>query len=158
MADDNPDQTEGQQLTKAELKRRKVKEVKTKLANLSPAAAAEVMEAAVANQARKQVSGFADFLREQSVIGVGIGIVFGTQVKAVVDVLMLQFVEPITKLILPGDGGLAKQTVTRYINDEKIVIGWGAIVYSLLTFIIVAAIIYAAYKGLKLDKFKKRDK
>lgn len=149
---------EGSKLTKAEHKRRKIKEVKTKLGNLTPAAAAEVVNEVVAAQARKQVSGFGEFLRDQSVIGVGIGLVFGIQIKAVVDTVMESFVNPITKLVLPGGGGLATQTVSLNFGGEHVVIGWGAIVYSLLTFIIVAAIIYGAYKLLKLDRFKKKDK
>ncbi|MBX6334131.1 MscL family protein [Candidatus Saccharibacteria bacterium] len=136
--------------------RRQIKEVKTKLANLTPAAAAEAVSDVVAEQARKQVSGFGDFLREQSVVGVGIGIVFGTQIKVVVDSIMAGFINPITGLLLPGSGGLAKQAFTLTIGDQKAKIEWGSIVYTLLTFVIVAAIIYATYKLLKLDRFKKK--
>lgn len=141
--------------------RRQIKEVKTKLANLTPAAAAEAVSDVVAEQARKQVSGFGDFLREQSVVGVGIGIVFGTQIKVVVDSIMAGFVNPLTELVLPGTGGLIDKTIT--LKDapnpaDKVELAWGSIVYTLLTFIIVAAIIYATYKLLKLDRFKKKDK
>jgi len=139
--------------------RRQIKEVKTKLANLTPAAAAEAVSDVVAEQARKQVSGFGDFLREQSVVGVGIGIVFGTQIKVVVDSIMAGFVNPLTELILPGSGGLASQTIVLREASEtadKVELAWGSIVYTLLTFIIVAAIIYATYKLLKLDRFKKK--
>lgn len=151
MAEDN-------RLSPAAEKRRQIKEVKTKLSNLSPTAAAEAMELAVAAQARKQVNGFGDFLREQSVVGVGIGLVFGVQIKAVVDVIMDKFVNPVTELVLPGGKSLVAQESVWRFAGETVKIGWGAIVYSILTFIIVAAIIYAAYKGLKLDKFKKQDK
>jgi large-conductance mechanosensitive channel len=144
---------------KAAKKRRQIKEVKTKLNNLSPAAAAEAVEGVVAEQTRRQIRGFGDFLREQSVVGVGIGIVFGAQVKVVVDAIMAGFVNPITELILPGSGGLSAQTII--LRDasnpkDRVELGWGAIVYSILTFIIVAAIIYATYKLLKLDRFKKK--
>jgi large conductance mechanosensitive channel len=103
----------------------------------------------------KQFSGFGDFLREQSVVGVGIGIVFGAQVKAVVDTLMASFINPITALLLPG-GALSKQMVEIHLKDKTAKIGWGPIVYSILTFIIVAFIIYMTYKLLKLDRFKKK--
>ncbi len=142
---------------KAAHKRRQIKEVKTKLGNLSPTAAAEVVNEVVSAQARKQVGGFTTFLREQSVVGVGIGIVFGAQVKAVVDTIMASFVNPVTALILPG-GALSKQIYNLHLSGKTAKIGWGSIVYSLLTFIIVAIIIYAAYKALKLDRFKKKDK
>jgi len=154
MADKTPARNERHE--KAAKKRRQIKEVKTKLANLSPAAAAEVVSDVVAEQARRHASGFGDFLREQSVVGVGIGIVFGTQVKVVVDSIMAGFINPITGLLLPGSGGLAKQAFTLTIGDQKAKIEWGSIVYTLLTFVIVAAIIYATYKLLKLDRFKKK--
>lgn len=136
---------------KAAQKRRQIKEVKTKLANLTPTAAAEVVNDVVATQARKQVGGFADFIREAGVIGVGIGLVLGIQVKAVVDTIMLSFVDPITKMLLPGKDALSDKTA----KIGSVEIGWGAIAYSLFTFLMVALIIYAAYKLLRLDKLKK---
>lgn len=135
---------------KAAKKRRQIKEVKTKLGNLSPAVAAEVVNEVVTSQARKQASGFTGFIREQGVVGVGIGLVLGVQIKAVVDTIMASLVNPITGL-LPGGGALSGRIF--YIGSAKI--GWGAIAYSLFTFLIVAFIIYAAYKLLRLDKLKK---
>jgi large-conductance mechanosensitive channel len=151
------EETERQQ--RAAHRKRRVKEVKTKLGNLTPAAAAEAVEGVMADQMQRQVRGFGDFLREQSVVGVGIGIVFGAQVKVVVDAVMAGFVNPITELVLPGSGGLAAQTII--LKDapnaaDRVELGWGLVVYSILTFIIVAAIIYATYKLLKLDRFKKK--
>ena len=131
-------------------KRRQIKEVKTKLGNLSPAAAAEAVNEVVASQARKQASGFTSFIREQGVVGVGIGLVLGFQIKVVVDTIMSSFVNPITEL-LPGGGALNG----RYFSVGGAKIGWGAIAYQLFTFLMVALIVYSAYKLLRLDKLKK---
>lgn len=136
--------------TKAAHKRRQIKEVKTKLSNLSPAAASEAVSDVVTFQARKQASGFTNFIRDQGVVGVGIGLVLGIQIKAVVDTVMASFVNPLTGL-LPGGGTLSARALQ--IGSAKI--GWGAIAYSLFTFLMVAFIIYAAYKLLRLDKLKK---
>ena len=136
---------------KAKKKQRQIQEVKTKLNNLTPAAATEAVSDVVAAQARKQASDFTSFIRDQGVVGVGIGLVLGIQIKAVVDEVMKHFVNPVTAALLPGGGGLSAQAVK--IGSVKI--GWGAIVYSLFTFLIVAFIIYAAYKALRLDKLKK---
>jgi large conductance mechanosensitive channel len=138
-------------LSKSAHKQRQIKEVKTKLSNLTPAAATEAVSDVVAAQYRKQASGFTNFIRDQGVVGVGIGLVLGIQIKAVVDTIMASFVNPVTASLLPGGGGLSSQVVK--IGSVKI--GWGAIVYSLFTFLIVAFIIYAAYKLLRLDKLKK---
>ena len=145
--------------TKIKHKRRRIKEVKTKLSNLTPAAAAEAVEEVVATQARKQVGGLTNFLREQGVVGVGVGLVFGIQIKAVVDTIMANFVNPITQLVLPGSKSLSAQAlklVDHPGDKNDITIGWGAILYSLLTFIIVAFIVYLAYRMLRLDKLAKK--
>lgn len=144
---------------KAQHKRRRIKEVKTKLSNLTPAAAAEAVEEVVATQTRKQVGGLTNFLREQGVVGVGVGLVFGIQIKAVVDTVMANFVNPITQLVLPGSKSLSAQAfkiVDRPGTTNDTVLGWGAILYSLLTFIIVAFIVYLAYRMLRLDKLAKK--
>jgi large conductance mechanosensitive channel len=95
-------------------------------------------------------------LREQGVVGVGIGLVLGIQVKAVVDVIMASFVNPVTELLLPGQESLSRQTATLTLGNQSVVIGWGAIVYSLFTFVMVAVIVYAGFKLLKLDKLTKK--
>src|SRR5688572_224771 len=100
------EQSKGRALTKTEHKKRQIKEVKTKLSNLSPAAATEVVSDVVATQYRKQASGFTNFIRDQGVVGVGIGLVLGIQIKAVVDTVMASFVNPLTGL-LPGGGTLS---------------------------------------------------
>lgn len=141
----------GSRKHRAAHRRRQVKEVKTKLSNLTPAAAAEAVNEVVAAQARKQASGFTSFIREQGVVGVGVGLVLGVQIKAVVDEIMKHFVNPLTTMLLPGKGALSSQMVS--IGSTKI--GWGAIAYSLFTFLMVALIIYGAYKLLRLDKLKK---
>lgn len=135
---------------------RKIKEVRTKLQNLSPRATAEVVNEVVSQQVNKQFGGFVEFLREQSVIGIGIGLVLGTQIKTVVDSIMNSFVNPITALFLPGKAGLDQQTLTVNFGDRSAVIGWGAIAYAIFTFVMVAIIIYAIFKILRLDKLTKK--
>ncbi len=141
---------------KAVEKHRQVEEIKTKLSNLTPGAAAEAVNEVVTTQARKQVSGFTDFLREQSVISIGIGLVLGIQIKAVVDTIMASLVNPVTQLILPGQEALSAKSLTISLDGKQVAIGWGAIVYSLFTFIMVTIIIYAGYKLLRLDKLAKK--
>lgn len=145
-----------QPLPPAANRRREVKEVATKLRNLGPVSKAEVVNQVVGRGMYKQVNGFTDFMREQGVVGVGIGLVLGIQVKAVVDVIMQSFVNPVTQLLLPGQQTLSSQTIMLNFVDKSVAIGWGAIVYSLFTFVMVAVIIYAAYKLLKLDRLKKK--
>lgn len=128
----------------------------TKPTIMTPAAVAAIARAEAREVVGKQVGGFVDFLRDQSVIGIGIGIVLGTQMKTVVDQIMFSFVDPVTQLILPGKETLSQMTFTIHAPGRNTVIGWGAIAYSLFTFMMVAIIIYLIYKIFKLDKLTKK--
>jgi large conductance mechanosensitive channel len=116
------------------------------------------LKAAVANDnlVRKQVRGFVDFLREQSVVGLAIGLVLGTQAKALVDQMVKSFFDPLIGLLLPGQGSLNQKTFTLTLGDKSATFNWGAFVISLLTFVIVAAVVYYVFKGLRLDKLDKK--
>lgn len=104
----------------------------------------------------KQFSGFMGFLREQSVVGLAIGLVLGTQAKVLVDQIIASFINPIVGLLLPGQGTLKDKIFTVNWNGKTAQFGWGAFVLSLLTFVIVAAVVYYVFKGLKLDKLDKK--
>lgn len=136
--------------------------------SLTPTKRAEVAEARAVraeerlknlkaqNFARKQVNGFMDFLREQSVVGLAIGLVLGTQAKVLVDQIIASFFNPFIGLLLPGEGTLAQKTATLTIGHKTAIFGWGAFVISLITFIVVAAVVYFVFKGLRLDRLDKK--
>lgn len=128
----------------------------TKTKPMSPAHVAAIARAEAKEVVGRQVSGFTDFLREQSVISIGIGLVLGIQIKAVVDTIMASFVNPITALLLPGQEALSAKEFMLSLGDKQVAIGWGAIVYSIFTFVMVAVIIYAGYRLLRLDKLTKK--
>ena len=154
-----PEDAERSPLTRHAKRKRTIKEVTTKLKALPTTAQAEVVNEVVTEQVSKQFSGFKEFLREQSVIGIGIGLVLGTQIKTVVDTIMASLVNPLTTLFLPGEAALTAQKVTIHLRGKEAHIGWGAVVYSIFTFLIVAGIVYAMYKIFRLDKLaKKKDK
>lgn len=104
----------------------------------------------------KQVSGFVTFLREQSVVGLAIGLVLGTQAKQLVDQLIASFINPLVGLLLPGQGTLKDKIFIVHWGGKEAAFGWGAFVISLLTFVVVAAVVYYVFKGLKLDRLDKK--
>lgn len=154
---DAPHQTH---LSKETVKKREVKEVATKLRHMGPVNQAEVVGQVFTRQAAKQVSkqysGFVNFLREQSVIGIGIGLVLGSQMKVVVDSVMNGLVNPITLLFLPGQQRLSEKVVAIHFAGRSTTIAWGSVAFALLNFVLVAFIIYAIFKLLKLDKLSKK--
>lgn len=102
------------------------------------------------------VSGFVDFLREQSVVGLAIGLVIGSQVKALADQLIASFINPLIGLILPGTGALDKKVFFLHFSGKSAAFAWGSFVAVLLSFITTAAVIYFVFKSLKLDKLTKK--
>jgi large conductance mechanosensitive channel len=117
---------------------------------------AKVEKLKEANMVSKQVRGFVDFLREQSVVGLAIGLVLGTQAKVLVDQIVISFFNPLTGLLLPGEGTLKQKVFTVDWGDKSAVFAYGAFLNTLLTFIIVAAVVYYVFKGLRLDKLDKK--
>lgn len=133
-------------------KQRHAREAKAALKKLTPSMRAEVVNSMVNNQVR----GFFDFLREQSVVGLAIGLVLGTQAKQLVDQMVSSFLNPLVGLLLPGNGTLAQKIAIVHLWGKKATFGWGAFVVSLITFIIVAAVVFYVFKGLRLDKLDKK--
>ncbi|HTE57445.1 MAG TPA: MscL family protein [Verrucomicrobiae bacterium] len=103
----------------------------------------------------RHINGFSNFLREQGVIGLAVGLVLGVQVKAVVDQLVASFVNPVIGLLLPGSGGLAEKTYTMSVGGKHAVFAYGSFIAVMISFTTVAAVVYFGVKGLQLDKLDK---
>lgn len=105
---------------------------------------------------RAVAGGFMEFLREQSVVGLAIGLVIGAQVKALADQLIASFINPLLGLVMPGSGALDKKTFTLSLGHKSALFGWGKFTAALLSFTVTAAVIYAVFKMLKLDTLTKK--
>jgi large conductance mechanosensitive channel protein len=103
----------------------------------------------------KPISGFMDFIRQQGVVGLAVGLVIGVQVKALVDQIVASFINPLLGLVLPGQGDLSKKTFTVYLNNKSAIFAYGSFLNVLISFLTVAAVIYLVVRGLKLDKIDK---
>jgi large-conductance mechanosensitive channel len=104
----------------------------------------------------KHMSGFMEFVREQGVIGLAVGLVLGVQVKAVVDQLVASFVNPIIGLALPGRGGLADKVFALTVLGKEAKFAYGAFISVMISFLTVAVIVYFGIKALNLDKLDKK--
>ena len=100
------------------------------------------------------VEGFISFLREHAVVGLAVGLIIGTQLKAIVDSLNNSVINPLFKLILNGDK-LSEKYVTLHWHGQHADIVWGAVAFTLIDFIFVMVIVYALIKILRLDKLDK---
>lgn len=104
----------------------------------------------------RPMQGFVDFVREQGVVGLAIGLVLGTQIKVLVDQVVASFFNPLLGLLLPGSGNLNQKVFVVAVNEKTGTFAWGAFVSQLISFLMVAAVIYLIVKMLKLDKIDKK--
>jgi large conductance mechanosensitive channel len=117
---------------------------------------ASLLEALDADDVVEQhVHGFANFLREYSVVGLAVGFVAGSQVAVVVKQLVSSFVDPLFVLLVGKT--LTSRTFTLHWHGRHANFGWGSFVYALLDFIFILITIYAAIKLFKLDRFQKQE-
>lgn len=104
------------------------------------------------------VHGFANFLREYSVVGLAVGFVAGSQVAVVVKQIVASFIEPLFQLF--SDKDLRAQSFTVHVNalgsHHAAIFRWGAAVYTLLEFLFILITIYVTIKLFKLDRFQKK--
>ncbi len=104
----------------------------------------------------KPLGGFVDFIRTQGVIGLAIGLVLGVQIKALVDSFIASFINPILGLVLPGTGDLSNKTFTLTLGEKTAVFAYGSFIVVLISFIVVAAVVYFMFRALGLHKLDKK--
>ncbi len=102
------------------------------------------------------LQGFTDFVREQGVVGLAVGLVLGTQVKVLVDQIIKSFIDPMLGLLLPGGGNLPDKVFHLNLLGKGADFAWGAFASQLISFIVVAFVIYTIVHRLKLDRLDKK--
>ena len=103
----------------------------------------------------KVVDGFIEFLRERAVVGLAVGLVIGTQLKAIVDALNNGLINPLFGLLFDG-GALNGRVFVAHWHGREASLGWGAIAYQVIDFVFIMIVVYALIKFFKLDKLDKK--
>ena len=98
------------------------------------------------------MKGFLDFVREQGVVGLAVGFILGGAVAGVVSALVDDLIDPIIGLALGSAEGLANASFK--VADATV--AYGHFFSVLLDFAIVALVVYAGVKMLKLDRLDKK--
>jgi large conductance mechanosensitive channel len=139
-------------------------ETKDSTANTQPArpvARHEVVVVLPAVHAPKWMQGFVDFIREQGVVGLAVGLTLGIAAKSVVDSLVQNIFNPIIGLFYGGGDFSARYMCLRTtlqagqsVCTSKL--GYGSFVNALISFTLIAASVYFIVKLLKLDKLDKK--
>ncbi len=101
------------------------------------------------------MQGFIDFIREQGVVGLAVGFILGGAVSKLVSSLVENIINPLVGALL-GKVDLADKVVNL---SGDVALRWGAVLSTLIDFVIVAGVVYFGVKILKLDKLDvKKDK
>lgn len=103
---------------------------------------------------KKQLRGFFEFIRTQGVVGLAVGFVLGDAVSALVKSFVEDILEPLLGLLLGTSDGLEAATV----NVFGATVMYGRFVSFFVDFLIIAAVVYFIFKGLKLDKLDLKKK
>ena len=90
------------------------------------------------------MTGFVQFIREQGVVGLAIGFVLGGAISKVVSSLVTDVINPLIGMAIGNVEGLAEM----YVGSVML----GSFVYSIIDFLIIAAVVYFGFKGLRLDR------
>jgi large conductance mechanosensitive channel len=110
----------------------------------------------VTSKAHSSVEGFVEFIRTQGVVGLAIGFMMGTQAQLLIKQFTASFVDPVLQLLFGGSKVLSERTLYIQINSHSATFFWGAFVYSVINFVIIAGVVYLAFKWLRLDKLDKK--
>lgn len=103
------------------------------------------------------LQGFLDFIREQGVVGLGVGLILGIAAKSVVDSLVQNILNPIIGLLYGGGDFSAKYICLKdAASGCQSKLGYGNFINTLISFVVAAAVVYFLVKGLKLDKIDKK--
>lgn len=109
-------------------------------------------------RAPKWLQGFVDFIREQGVVGIAVGLIVGLGAKTLVDSFVINFINPLIGFAAGGTVLSAKYVCLNYEGTEcSIKIGYGKFLNDLISFLIIVFIVYFVVKILKLEKLDKKE-
>lgn len=105
-----------------------------------------------------QVKSFMEFIRTQGVIGLAVGLVLGGAVSILVKSLVDNVIMPPLGLLLGSAEGLKGLTWTMGITaaGKPATLQYGVFLNDFINFVVIALVIYALVRLLKVDKLDKK--
>lgn len=107
----------------------------------------------------KFMQGFVDFVREQGVVGLAIGLILGFASKSVVDSLVNNIFNPFVGLVTGGISLEHKTACIKHVENTAqcaTQLKYGQFFSDLISFFIVVAAVYLVFKSLKLERLDKK--
>jgi len=98
------------------------------------------------------MKGFLQFVREQGVVGLAVGFILGAAVSKLVASVVSDIINPLLGPALGSAGNLTDATFMVGSAELR----WGALITTLIDFIVIALVVYFGVKLLKLDRLDKK--
>lgn len=95
------------------------------------------------------VKEFVEFLQTFGVIGLAIGFVIGLASGNLVSALVKDLVNPLIGLVLPGDLSTLGYTTNATLSGKQVTFAYGDFLSSIINFLVIALVVFLAYKQLK---------
>ncbi|HEY5268531.1 MAG TPA: MscL family protein [Candidatus Saccharimonadales bacterium] len=100
--------------------------------------------------------GFVNFIREQGVVGIGVGFVIGSSAAVLIKSIVSNLLNPLIGLVMGGTN-LANKVVC--LNSKAGVcenaLNYGQVISDIISFLLILAVVYFVIKGLRLEKLDK---
>lgn len=135
--------------------RKTVHSAKTKVAAAKTKAAEKAKEQKVVRSVNKQASGFLDFIRDQGIVGLAIGLAIGSIASGTVKTIVEGFVTPVVQFIIGTHKNLEVQVWHVELWGRVADFKWGAALSSLITLLATVFVIYLIVRFARLDRLKK---
>lgn len=140
---------------KKTVKNAKVKATAVKTRAVEKAVA--VKEKHVVKPIAKHSNGFVDFIRNQGIVGVAIGLAIGSVAAGTVKTIVEGFVTPIVQFVVGTHKTLEVQVWHVELWGRTADFKWGAALSSLITLIATVFVIYLIVHFARLDKLNKQN-
>jgi large conductance mechanosensitive channel len=100
--------------------------------------------------------GFINFVREQGVVGIGVGFVVGSSASVLIKSAVTNLLNPIIGVVMGGTN-LANKTVCLNTKGAACLntLNYGQFVSDLISFLLILVVVYFVIKGLRLEKLDK---
>jgi large conductance mechanosensitive channel len=105
----------------------------------------------------KYFGGFVEFIREQGVVGIAIGLVLGTAATTLVKSLIDNIVMPPIGVLLGSAEGLkGEHLLLGTFRGKEAYLQYGQFLNDFINFIIIALVVYIVVKLLRVDRLDKK--
>jgi large conductance mechanosensitive channel len=109
------------------------------------------------HQVRSPFRGFIDFIREQGVVGIGVGFIVGSSANTLVHSAVTNMLNPVIGLLTGGINLNEKIACLKSVKGVcKDPFNYGQVISDLITFLIILFVVYIVIKSLRLDKLDKK--